>query len=36
MQINFENLAEKDINQIIAAFQAIGWNKPRSLFETYL
>jgi len=27
---------EKDINTIVSAFHQIGWNKPQSLFESYL
>lgn len=30
------NLQENQINEIVAAFKAIGWNKPRSIYEQYL
>jgi RimJ/RimL family protein N-acetyltransferase len=36
MKIIITNLVEQDIDQITAAFRAIGWNKPRNLYETYL
>lgn len=30
------NLISNDIDEIVLAFQALGWNKPRSQYELYL
>lgn len=29
-------LEKSDIESIVAAFTVIGWNKPKSIYETYL
>jgi GNAT superfamily N-acetyltransferase len=34
--IEFRPLTPQDIPTIVTAFTAIGWNKPSSLYETYL
>lgn len=34
--INFTTLVSSDIDEIVAAFQAIGWNKSRKNYEEYL
>ena len=35
-KINFSSLNEVDIDEIVSAFKAIGWNKPGSIYEGYL
>jgi GNAT superfamily N-acetyltransferase len=32
----FYSLQENDLDEIVASFKAIGWNKPRSIYEHYL
>lgn len=34
--VEFRMMLKKDIPNIVAAFEEIGWNKPASLFQTYL
>ena len=34
LQLN--NLQEQDIEDIVTTFRAIGWDKPKSLFEFYI
>lgn len=34
--INLKNLETSDIDEIVSAFTAIGWNKPRCIYENYL
>jgi len=34
--INLSLLDQNDIEEIVQAFHNIGWNKPKSLYETYL
>jgi GNAT superfamily N-acetyltransferase len=34
--MQFRKLQRTDISQIVAAFTAIGWDKPASIYETYL
>lgn len=36
MNKNLRLLKEDDIDQIVTAFKNIGWNKPRSIYESYL
>jgi ribosomal protein S18 acetylase RimI-like enzyme len=35
-EIVLSPLNENDINQIALSFEALGWNKPRSIYEAYL
>jgi hypothetical protein len=34
--ITLYSLKEEDIDEMVAAFKAIGWNKPRNIYEKYL
>ncbi|MEO8402021.1 MAG: hypothetical protein ABI597_09555 [Gammaproteobacteria bacterium] len=34
-KISFNPLEENDFDEIFSAFKMIGWNKPRSIYETY-
>lgn len=34
--IQFSYLKENDIDEIVAAFNNIDWNKPKSIYEKYL
>ncbi|MGZ3685681.1 MAG: GNAT family N-acetyltransferase [Bdellovibrionota bacterium] len=36
MQTTFQSLAESDLTEIAEAFLALGWDKPRLQYETYL
>jgi ribosomal protein S18 acetylase RimI-like enzyme len=35
-KIKLFSLQEEDLDEIVAAFKEIGWNKPRNIYETYL
>lgn len=35
MKLAFCALAENDFDEIVSAFKKIGWNKPKSTYETY-
>lgn len=34
-KINFCSLQENNFDEIVSAFKVIGWNKPKSIYETY-
>ena len=34
-KLTFCSLQENDFDEIVSAFKMIGWNKPRSIYETY-
>lgn len=34
--ITLYSLKEEDIDEMVAAFKTIGWNKPRNIYEKYL
>lgn len=34
--LNFFQLEDNDIDEIVSAFKAIGWNKSRIIYENYL
>lgn len=35
-ELTLQAIKEDDLDEIVAAFNAIGWDKPRSLYENYL
>lgn len=35
LDLKFKQLEHSDLNEIVEAFKALGWNKPRSQYEQY-